>query len=95
MENKLQQLTQKLYDEGLEKGRAEADKLVADAKAEARKIVGRGPRRGRRDRQKGGGQGRGRFEEHHDRDFAGRQAGRRRIKSEIASLIIAKATAGA
>ena len=29
MENKLQQLTQKLYDEGLEKGRAEADKLVA------------------------------------------------------------------
>ena len=37
----------------------------------------RGPRRGRRDRQKGGGQGRGRFEEHHDRDFAGRQAGRR------------------
>ena len=30
MENKLQQLTQKLYDEGLEKGRAEADKLVAD-----------------------------------------------------------------
>lgn len=47
MENKLQQLTQKLYDEGLEKGRAEADKLVADAKAEAQKIVGRGPRRGR------------------------------------------------
>lgn len=39
MENKLQQLTQKLYDEGLEKGRAEADKLVADAKAEAREIV--------------------------------------------------------
>ena len=35
MENKLQQLTQKLYDEGLEKGRAEADKLVADADIEA------------------------------------------------------------
>ena len=34
MENKLQQLTQKLYDEGLEKGRAEADKLVAEAKAQ-------------------------------------------------------------
>ena len=30
MENKLQQLTQKLYDEGLEKGRAEADRLVAE-----------------------------------------------------------------
>ncbi len=26
MENKLQQLTRKLYDEGLEKGRAEADR---------------------------------------------------------------------
>lgn len=38
MENKLQQLTQKLYDEGLEKGRAEADRLVADAKAQAAKI---------------------------------------------------------
>ena len=32
MENKLQQLTQKLYDEGLEKGRAEADRLVAEAR---------------------------------------------------------------
>lgn len=39
MENKLQELTRKLYDEGLEKGRAEADKLVADAKKEAEKIV--------------------------------------------------------
>ena len=39
MENKLQQLTQKLYDEGLEKGRAEADRLVAEAKKEAAKIV--------------------------------------------------------
>ena len=39
MENKLQQLTQKLYDEGLEKGRAEADRMVADAKTRAAKIV--------------------------------------------------------
>ncbi len=39
MENKLQQLTQKLYDEGLEKGRADADKLVSEARAEAQKIV--------------------------------------------------------
>ena len=45
MENKLQQLTKKLYDEGLEKGRAEADKLVADAKAEARKIVAEADRK--------------------------------------------------
>ncbi|MFI3316262.1 MAG: hypothetical protein SNF93_01620 [Rikenellaceae bacterium] len=39
MENKLQVLTQKLYDEGLEKGRHEADVLVSDAKAQAAKIV--------------------------------------------------------
>ncbi|MEG1671973.1 MAG: hypothetical protein RRZ83_03470 [Alistipes sp.] len=39
MENKLQQLTQKLYDEGLEKGRTEAERLVADAKAQAEKII--------------------------------------------------------
>ncbi|MFI3292733.1 MAG: hypothetical protein SNG27_04575 [Rikenellaceae bacterium] len=39
MENKLQQLTQKLYDEGLEKGRSEADALVAKAKSEAEEIV--------------------------------------------------------
>ena len=39
MENKLEQLTRKLYDEGLEKGRAEADRLVSEAKAEAARIV--------------------------------------------------------
>ena len=39
MENKLQELTTKLYDEGLEKGRAEADRLVGEAKNEAAKIV--------------------------------------------------------
>ena len=36
---KLQQLTDKLYQEGLEKGRAEADNLVTLAKSEAQKIV--------------------------------------------------------
>lgn len=39
MENKLQELTQKLYDEGLSKGRQQAETLVADAKAQAKKIV--------------------------------------------------------
>ncbi len=39
MENKLQELTRTLYAEGLEKGRSEADRLVAEAKAEAAKIV--------------------------------------------------------
>ena len=36
---KLDQLTQKLYDEGLEKGRAEADRLVAAAKEQAEKLL--------------------------------------------------------
>ena len=37
--NKLQELTQKLYNEGLEKGRSEAERILAEAKAEAAKIV--------------------------------------------------------
>ncbi|MFI3289079.1 MAG: hypothetical protein SNH55_04525 [Rikenellaceae bacterium] len=39
MEKKLQELTQKLYDEGLQKGRSEADGVVAKAKADAAKII--------------------------------------------------------
>ena len=39
MENKLQQLTQKLYEEGLSKGRSEADNLVEQARSQARDIV--------------------------------------------------------
>ncbi len=39
MENKLQELTQKLYEEGLQKGRSEAESVVAKAKAEAAKIL--------------------------------------------------------
>lgn len=37
--NKLQELTQKLYNDGLEKGRSEAERLVAEAKQEAAKII--------------------------------------------------------
>jgi V/A-type H+-transporting ATPase subunit E len=40
MENKkLQELTEKLYTEGLSKGREEAEKMVADAEAKAAKLV--------------------------------------------------------
>lgn len=39
MENKLEQLTRKLYDEGLSKGRARADELVTEAETKAKKIV--------------------------------------------------------
>ena len=38
MENKLQELTQKLYNEGVEKANEEADKIIKEAKAEADKL---------------------------------------------------------
>jgi V/A-type H+-transporting ATPase subunit E len=39
--NKLDQITRRLFEEGLSKGRAEGDRLVAEAEAEAKKIVSR------------------------------------------------------
>ena len=38
MENKLQELTQKLYNEGVEKANVEAEKILAEAKSEAEKV---------------------------------------------------------
>ena len=39
MQNKLQELTDKLYNEGLSKGKQEAELLRANAKKEAEKII--------------------------------------------------------
>ena len=39
MENKIQELTEKIFNEGVEKGRAEADRIIAEAKAEAAEIL--------------------------------------------------------
>ncbi len=39
MENKLQELTQKLYTEGLSKGREQADSLIAEAEKKAAQII--------------------------------------------------------
>ena len=39
MENKIQELTDKIYAEGVEKGKAEADRLVCEAKENAAEIV--------------------------------------------------------
>lgn len=39
MQNKLQELTDKLYEQGLSKGKQEAEGLLAKAKAEADKII--------------------------------------------------------
>lgn len=91
MENKLQQLTQKLYDEGLEKGRAEADRMVAEARTKAAKIVADAEAQAeevlRRAQAKAEDVEKNTLTEI---ALAGKQAVAR-IKSEIASLIVAKA----
>lgn len=92
MENKLQQLTQKLYDEGLEKGRNEADKLVAEAKEKAAKIVADA----RKEAEEIIKQAEMKAEDtakntETEITLAGKQAVAR-IKSEISSLIVAQTT---
>lgn len=39
MDNRLQELTEKIYREGLEKGNQEAERIIAAAKAEAEEII--------------------------------------------------------
>ena len=90
---KLQQLTDKLYQEGLEKGRAEADNLVATAKNEAQKIVAEAEARAAKivadaeskaaDIEKNAMT---------EISLAGKQAVAK-IKAEIETLIVAKTTA--
>lgn len=92
MENKLQQLTQKLYDEGLEKGRAEAGKLVDVANKDAEKILSEARAQAedivRKAQVKAEDVAKNTLTEI---ALAGKQAVAR-IKSEITALIVAKAT---
>lgn len=93
--NKLQELTQKLYNEGLEKGRSEADRLVAEAKQEAAKILAEA---------KAEAEAIAKAAEAKAEDIAknamteitlaGRQAVSK-IKSELSDAIVAKATGAA
>ena len=90
---KLQQLTDKLYQEGLEKGRNEAENLVAQAKSEAQKIVAEAEAKAKQIIADA---------EHKAEDIeknamteislAGKQAVAK-IKAEIETLIVAKSTA--
>lgn len=92
MENKLQELTRKLYDEGLEKGRAEADKLVADAKNEAEKILAEARAQAEQIVRKA--QVKAEDVEKNtmtEITLAGKQAVAK-IKSEIAGMIVARST---
>ena len=91
MENKLEQLTRKLYDEGLEKGRAEANRVLAEARKEAERIVAEAHAEDsivRKAQAKAEDVGKNTMTEI---ALAGRQAVAK-IKSEIASLIVARTT---
>lgn len=91
--NKLQQLTDKLYQEGLEKGRVEANNLVAEAKSEAQKIVAEAEARAAKiiadAEDKASDVEKNAMTEI---SLAGKQAVAK-IKAEIEGLIVAKATA--
>ena len=39
MENKIQELTEKIYNEGVERGNAEAERIIAEAQAKAEVIL--------------------------------------------------------
>lgn len=89
---KLQELTDKLYQEGLEKGRAEADSLVSEAKSQAEKIVADARAEAEKIMEQA----------HHKAEdteknamteiaLAGRQA-KAKIKSEIENMIVARST---
>ncbi len=92
MENKLQELTRKLYDEGLEKGRTEAERLVAEARDEAEKILSEARSEAenivKKAEVKAEDVGKNTMTEI---ALAGKQAVAK-IKSEIASMIIARTT---
>ena len=92
MENKLQQLTQKLYEEGLEKGRSEAEKCVADAQEKAAKIIADAHKEAeeiiRKAENKADDVAKNTATEI---ALAGKQA-IARIKGEISQLIVAKST---
>lgn len=93
MENKLEQLTRKLYDEGLEKGRAEADRLVSAAKAEAARIVAEAQAKAdavvKQAQERADDTAKNAMTEI---ALAGRQAVAK-IKNEIAEAVVAKSTA--
>lgn len=92
MENKLQQLTQKLYEEGLEKGRSEAEKKVAEANEKAAKIIAEAKKEAEEIIRKAENKAED-VAKNTDTEItlAGKQAVAR-IKSEIAQLIVAKTT---
>ena len=87
--NKLSQITQQLYEEGLSKGRAEGERIVAEAEARAKKIVAEAEEKAQRIARKAESDAR---ELHKNTmteiSLAGREAVAK-IKEEIAGLVVA------
>ena len=92
MENKLKELTDRLYGEGLEKGRVEADRLVAEAKEKAAAILAEAKAEAEQVVKKAENKAAD-IEKNSMTEIAlaGREA-IAKIKNELASAIIAKAS---
>lgn len=92
--NKLSQITQKLYEEGLSKGRSEGEKIVLEAEAQAKKIISAAEEKAGRIVSKANAQAEElRSNTMTEIALAGRQAVAR-IKEEIASAVTARSIAG-
>lgn len=90
MENKLEQLTQKLYREGLSKGRSEGERILSEAEAKAAEIIGEAEAGAAEIIRKAHSQSEDlRKNTMTEISLAGRQAVGK-IKDEIANAIVAK-----
>ncbi len=93
MENKLEQLTQKLYEEGLAKGRSEGDRMISDAQAKAKKTIAEAETEAAGIVKRAHAQAEDlRKNTMTEISLAGKQA-MGRIREEIASMIVAKSVA--
>ncbi len=91
--NKLSQITQQLYEEGLSKGRSEGERLVAEAEAKAKKIEAEAEEKARRTISRAEADAAElRKNTMTEIALAGREAVAK-IKDEISSLIVARSTA--
>jgi V/A-type H+-transporting ATPase subunit E len=92
--SKLSQITQKLYEEGLSKGRSEGERIVAEAEARAKKIVAEAEEKaGRIVHKAEADAAESRGNTMTEIALAGREAVAR-IKDEIASLVVARSIEG-
>ncbi len=92
--NKLEQLTQKLYEEGLSKGRSEGEKIVADAQAKAKKTLADAEEKAREIVRKASSEAEDlRKNTMTEISLAGREAVAK-IKDEIAGLVVARSIEG-